>query len=143
MLATWTIGCMIINFYFTSDFTARLFAKQKVAIDSMEELIQRKDIIPILTMSSAILNVIRKDYKQLEERIEWVRFRDRWKRETIAKIFRGSHVFLDADSVLQPVTQLYAGRDLYLSRNRYQTVSGGFYLGKHLSPHKTKILLKV
>lgn len=60
ILASWVLAGVFIRFYFTSDIQALLLSKKEVNIDFFQQLINNKELVPMLVENSSVYRIIEK-----------------------------------------------------------------------------------
>jgi hypothetical protein len=58
LISIWLITTFILRLFFTSDIQAVLLAKREIDIDSMEQLIDAKNIIPLIEENSTVHAIV-------------------------------------------------------------------------------------
>ncbi|CAG2165045.1 unnamed protein product [Oppiella nova] len=99
----WLITTFVLRLMFTSDIEASISAKRTLYLDSIEQLVERPDIIPLIKAQSNAYYLIAKEYKSLTNRFVFISHSDMFSANVIRKLVEESHALVASEQSVRQV----------------------------------------
>ncbi|CAG2165044.1 unnamed protein product [Oppiella nova] len=99
----WLVTTFVLRLMFTSDIEASISAKRTLYLDSIEQLVERPDIIPLIKAQSNAYYMIAKEYKSLTKRFVFISHSDMFSANVIRKLVEESHALVASEQSLRQV----------------------------------------
>lgn len=133
ILISWSIAAFFYYQFFTTDMLATLTARPHSVVDSMEEVLANKDVIPLTIKALYTYHAYIKG-TPLDSRMEFIKYSDTFKPQTFSRIINEKAVLLLKENQVDLIIEFNSYLPLRKGSKGSYLLFTGYLLNKGLDP---------